>query len=508
LNKSIISTGSKEATQAGVEILKAGGNAFDAAVAAVFTSMTSEFALTGAGGGGAMMIRKPDFDPVLYDFFVDTPPRTGKKELDFFGVEVDFGDSTQTFHIGKGSAAVPGTLLGLVIVQEQFGVLPLPVVMEPAIKLAQEGYVLNKKQAYIFKILEPIFTHTKTGRDLFCSNGKMLSEGHRFVNSDFAEFLKRVSWEGATSFYLGEYAELIAQTFGKEGLLNEKSMSLYHVSVRKPVMTKFMGTQVYSNPAPSAGGTLIIFLLRLLEEGKLKDLNMGHIIQAMAVTNSARKEVCINPNKEYQIEQLLEDEIFNGNLEKFLSKCTESDNNFTISGRGETTHVSVIDKDMNCASVTTTNGEGCGYILPGTGIMLNNMLGEEDLNPLGFHQWRHPMRLPTMVSPTIIMKDNQPFIILGSGGSNRIRSAIVQVILNYMVKGIGLDEAIISSRIHLEGKTLYYEPGLDFLTADLPEDITLHPFEEKNLFFGGVNAVTLTEGASDIRRGGTFEIVD
>ncbi len=118
MNKSIISTGSKEATQAGVEILKAGGNAFDAAVAAVFTSMTSEFALTGAGGGGAMMIRKPDSDPVLYDFFVDTPPLIGKEELDFFGVEVDFGDSTQTFHIGKGSAAVPGTLLGLVIVQE------------------------------------------------------------------------------------------------------------------------------------------------------------------------------------------------------------------------------------------------------------------------------------------------------------------------------------------------------------------------------------------------------
>ena len=506
MNKSIISTGSKEATQAGVEILKAGGNAFDAAVAAVFASMTSEFALTGAGGGGAMMIYKPDAEPVLYDFFVDTPFRTGKEKLDFFGVEVDFGDSTQTFHIGKGSAAVPGTLLGLVIVQEQFGVLPLPVVMEPAIKLAREGYVLNKQQAYIFKLLEPIFTHTKEGRELFCSNGKILSGGHRFVNLDFAEFLERIAWEGATSFYLGEYAELIAQTFGKEGLLNEKSMSLYHVAVRKPVMTSFMGTEVYSNPAPSVGGTLIIFLLQLLEKAKLKDINITHIVQAMAATNLARKNVCTNPNKEYQIEELLEDGIFNGNLANFLSKYIKSDD-LRKPGRGETTHVSVIDKDMNCASVTTTNGEGCGYILPGTGIMLNNMLGEEDLNPLGFHQWRHPMRLPTMVSPTIIMKDNLPFILLGSGGSNRIRSAIVQVILNYIVKGMGLDEAIISSRIHLEGKMLYCEPDVDFLTADLPKDITLHPFEEKNLFFGGVNAVTLTDGFSDPRRGGTFEIV-
>ncbi len=508
MNKGIISTGSKEATEAGAEILRAGGNAFDAAVAAVFTSMTSEFALTGAGGGGAMMIRKSDAQPVVYDFFVDTPPRTGKEKLDFFGVEVDFGDSSQTFHIGKGSAAVPGTLLGLIIVQEQFGVLPLPVVMEPAIKLAREGYLLNKKQAYIFKILEPIFTHTEAGRDLFCSNGEMLSEGDRFINSDFAEFLERVSWEGATSFYLGEYAELIAKTFGEEGLLNEKSMSLYHVSVRKPVMTNFMGTEVYSNPAPSAGGTLIIFLLRLLEDEKLKDLNITHIIQAMAVTNLARKEVCTNPNKEYQVEQLLENKIFQKYLEGLLSKCDNSDDGISLSGRGETTHVSVIDKDMNCAGVTTTNGEGCGYILPGTGIMLNNMLGEEDLNPLGFHQWRHPMRLPTMVSPTIILKNNLPFILLGSGGSNRIRSAIVQVILNYMVKGTSLEEAIIAPRIHLEGRELYHEPGIALDNIDLPEYYTLHPFEVKNLFFGGVNAVTLTEGVSDIRRGGTFEIVE
>ena len=508
MNKSIISTGSKEATDAGEEILRAGGNAFDAAVAAVFTSMTSEFALTGAGGGGAMMIRKSNSNPVLYDFFVETPPRTGNESLDFFGVDVNFGDSKQLFHIGKGSAAVPGTLLGLVIIQEQFGNLPLPVVMEPAIKLAREGYILNKNQAYIFHILDPIFTHTKEGRDLFCSNGKMLAEGDRFINSDFAEFLERISWEGATSFYLGEYAELIAQTFGDEGLLNEKSMSLYHVSVRKPVVTSFMGTQVYSNPAPSAGGTLIIFLLKLLEESKLDDINIQQLIHAIMVTSLARREVCTNPNKEYQIEQLLEDDIFSHNLERFLSRCIDSDREPSIPGRGETTHVSVIDKEMNCASVTTTNGEGCGYILPGTGIMMNNMLGEEDLNPLGFHKWRHAMRLPTMVSPSIIMKDNLPCLLLGSGGSNRIRSAIVQVILNFIIQKMDLKEAVSAPRIHLEGNKLYHEPGLILDTIDLPDYITLHPFEEKNLFFGGVNAVTLSEGVSDIRRGGTVEIIE
>ena len=135
------------------------------------------------------------------------------------------------------------------------------------------------------------------------------------------------------------------------------------------------------------------------------------------------------------------------------------------------------------------------------------MLGEEDLNPLGFHQWTHPMRLPTMVSPTIIMKEKQPYILLGSGGSNRIRSAIVQVILNCIDKKKGLEEAILSPRIHLEGSQLFFEPGINISYNDVSDNITLHPFDEKNLFFGGVNAVTQTEGFSDPRRGGTFEIV-
>ena len=123
MNKGIVSTGSKEATNAAVDILKLGGNAFDAAVSAVFTSMTSEFALTGVGGGGAMMISTPNKKPILFDFFVDTPSVDGKKELDFFGIQVDFGDSSQLFHIGKGSAAVPGTLMGLISIQKKFGKL-------------------------------------------------------------------------------------------------------------------------------------------------------------------------------------------------------------------------------------------------------------------------------------------------------------------------------------------------------------------------------------------------
>jgi gamma-glutamyltranspeptidase/glutathione hydrolase len=227
----------------------------------------------------------------------------------------------------------------------------------------------------------------------------------------------------------------------------------------------------------------------------------------MALSNIARQEVCTDPDNESQINQLLEKEIFSGYMDKFCSQYRQFNNENPVFGRGETTHVSVIDKDMNAASVTTTNGEGCGYILPGTGIMLNNMLGEEDLNPQGFHNWSHSRRLPTMISPSIITQNGKPMMIIGSGGSNRIRSAMVQVLINYIYKKLTLQESIEDSRIHLEGDGLYYEPGIDISENDLLGHLSLHPFEEKNLFFGGVNAVTLSDGFSDPRRGGAFEIV-
>ena len=135
------------------------------------------------------------------------------------------------------------------------------------------------------------------------------------------------------------------------------------------------------------------------------------------------------------------------------------------------------------------------------------MLGEEDLNPQGFHNWPHTRRLPTMMSPSIITQGGKPIMIIGSGGSNRIRSAMLQVLINYLCKEMKLQESIETSRIHLEGKELYYEPGIDISNRNITDQISLHPFEKKNLFFGGVNAVTLTEGFSDSRRGGTFEIV-
>ena len=179
----------------------------------------------------------------------------------------------------------------------------------------------------------------------------------------------------------------------------------------------------------------------------------------MQVTSIARNEICLDPEDEFQISQVLEPEIFNHYLQLFDSGDTSLKNEQNPASRGgATTHVSILDKHGNAASVTTTNGEGCGYVIPEMGTMLNNMLGEEDLNPQGFHQWPWQRRLPTMISPTLVMGEKGGEMVLGSGGSNRLRSAISQVILNFFVKNMDLESAVYAARIHLEGSILHFEP--------------------------------------------------
>ena len=182
-----------------------------------------------------------------------------------------------------------------------------------------------------------------------------------------------------------------------------------------------------------------------------------------------------------------------------------------------TTHISVADDEGNVASLTASNGEGSAYVLPGTGILLNNMLGEEDLNPKGFHQWQPDRRLASMMSPLVALQADGRKLALGTGGSNRIRSAITQVMLNSCHLGMPLQQAIDAPRLHLEGHKLSIEPGFDvqfdqWLEQQFGESAPQsHVWPAPNLFFGGVHAVRAGrdgefEGVGDARRNGAVEI--
>ena len=505
MNKGLISTGSKEATEAASEILKLGGNAFDAAICAVMTSMTSEVNLTSMAGGGAMLAYKKGEKPLLFDFFVNAPSLKDNRSFEFYKTDINFGDTTQIFHIGKGSIAVPGNVKGLLHTHKRLGKLPFRIVCEPAIEIARNGTKLSKSQSYITSLLQKILQTSEASKKLFFQDDKLISEGDVFKNEDLAEFIEWISEDGDRPFYEGELGRKMIDYLGDDGLISQKDLLDYQVVEREPLKQVINSKLLYANPSPSVGGTLIVFLLRMLHRiNETYSFSHNLLVYLMAATTKARFEYFKSPDDEYQLNRILNEDVVN----RYYQIANKNILNFTDSFKdnkfGSTTHVSVLDKDGNAASVTTTNGESCGHVLPGTGVILNNMLGEEDLNPLGFHNWSDSKRLPTLICPSLLLtKEGAVDLVLGSAGSNRIRSAIVQVILNYLVKGMSLEESICFPRIHLEGHDLHFEPGINFNQDILnSKHISFNAFSDKNLFFGGVNSVSQFEAVADPRRGG------
>ena len=501
----MISTGSKEASQTALEILKLGGNAFDASIAAVMTSMTSEVNLTSMAGGGALLAYINGQEPILYDFFVDAPCIDKNKNFEFYNTAIDFGETEQVFHIGKGSIAIPGNIKGLLYTHAKLGRLPLKIITEPAKEIAKNGVKLSPSQAYITSLLSSIIDKSKDSIKLFFKKDKIISEGDMFLNPDFSDFIEWITEEGDRPFYEGEIGRKMVDYLGEDGLISMEGLKSYQVYEREPLKHEILNRMFFTNPAPSVGGTLIIFLLSILQKinSNYKFDNLL-LVKIMAATARARYDYFKNPNDEYQLNLILDNAIIDEYVNLTNNNILDQAMDFTDNGFGSTTHVSVVDKDGNASSITTTNGESCGHVLPGTGVILNNMLGEQDLNPLGFHNWDRQKRMPTLISPSLLLnKNGKVDLVIGSAGSNRIRSAIIQVIGNYLIKGMTLKESIYASRLHLEDNQIYLEPKIEIDNNLLSnKNIRVNEFHDINLFFGGVNAVTLDEAVSDPRRGG------
>ena len=499
----MISTGSKEASEAAQEILKLGGNAFDASIAAVMVSMTSEVNLTSMAGGGAMLAYRKGEKPILFDFFVDAPSMRDKIFFEFYKTAVDFGETKQTFHIGKGSVAIPGNVKGLLHIHKRLGRIPLKAVTEPAIEIAKKGVKLSESQAYITSLLDPIIKTSNDSRKLFYHNDKLLSKGEVFLNPDLSEFIEWITEEGDRPFYEGELARKIVDYLGEDGLIRIEDLARYKVYERFPLSHKLMNSTFYTNPAPSVGGTLIVFFLKMLHYIDINyKLSYDRLVRLMAATAKARTDFYKDPNDDFQLDELLNLNTIKKYAELSKENIFSTYNDFHDNGLGSTTHVSVLDKEGNAASITTTNGESCGHILPDTGIILNNMLGEQDLNPLGFHKWNKTKRMPTLISPSLLIdKAGEVNMVIGSAGSNRIRSAIIQVINNYILKKMNLKDSIYEPRLHLEEDCLYLEPGV-IIDQEFSNNLKINSFSNINLFFGGVNAVTRGEAVADPRRGG------
>ena len=505
--KGAVAAGHPATAEAAAWVLETGGNAFDAALAGLCAACVAEPVLSSLGGGGFLLAHQSGGMNTLYDFFVQTPLRKRSvPELDFYPILADFGTAQQEFHIGMGSIATPGIIKGLLQIHSELGTLPMREIVLPAVDFARNGIVLNRLQAYIFSVVAPVYLSTRGARRIYSSSridDSLAVEGEQLRQPELADALELLAIEGERLFYQGEMgAGLIAACETGGGYLRKADLENYRVLKREPLGYDYLNARIFTNPPPSSGGSLIGFAHALLEpydQGEFGSVqHLGLLSEVMAQTNLARMENGQTANG--GAGNLLHAET----IARFQSALA----GHPLNSRG-TTHISVVDARGNAASLTLSNGEGSGYVLPGTGIMLNNMLGEEDLNPGGFHQWDTDVRVSSMMSPTLAI-DQDRVIALGSGGSNRLRTAILQTLNNLYYFGMDVQEAVNSPRLHVEKDLLSIEPGFPETTvnevcARYPNH---HRWTEQNLFFGGTHTVIRDgrgfSGAGDPRRGGVF----
>ncbi len=526
--KGIIVGGHELTVSAGAAMFARGGNAFDAAVAAAFASFVTESALTSAGGGGFMTLHTASGDNIVYDFFTSMPGlgASNKGKLDFFPLHIDFADALQTVYIGRAAAAVPGVIAGLDEVQKHHCALPVEVLLEPAISLARGGVSVNAAQTYFNTLLAPMLRASREPENIYMPAGAALKEGEVIVHESMARTFESLVRDGLDSFYTGHTAEGILKGFGVDngGLITEEDLAAYRPIKRKPLELIYRGRTIYTNPPPSAGGLLIAFALKLLEEmdvrgpGHNMALYMRRLAHVMNVTDEARRASFDTSLHNADIlEHFLSDEHVNG-FRGRLFKAVESDESGdgVCDGAGarplgDTTHISVADSEGNLVSMTTSVGMGCGFMIPGTGIMMNNMLGEHDLNPRGFHTIAAGLRLSSMMAPTIVMREGRGEMVLGSGGSKRIRSAVLQTILNVIDFGLPVDKAVNEARIHFEDGLIDVEEGVADAEIEALIAMGAHVkrWSKKDMYFGGVHTISreggVFRGSGDRRRGGAVE---
>jgi gamma-glutamyltranspeptidase/glutathione hydrolase len=440
-----IAAGHPLTAEAGGRVLREGGNAVDALLAAAFTAFVTEGPLTGPAGGGLLLVHERGGETTLLDCFFAAPvARLGEMDE----VLIDFEDAgTQVFHVGDGSVAVPGLLAGLEEAHRRFATLPWANVVEPALELARQGVVCDEPRAFLHRILAEILLRDEGGRRVYGNPA-------RVVTDDLCATLERIRDTGSEAV-----AELLPEF--------QDDLASYEVSARAPLEADLLGCRVFAAPVPSRGGRIVV-----------------EILESLAAAGSPS----------------LHDEA------RALQLAYGASASGLLTG---TTHVSVVDASGTAAALSSTLGSGSGVFRGGA--QLNNMLGELDVIGVGS---RAPgTRLPTMLTPTLVLEDERPRLILGSAGSVRLAGAIAQVAWNVLRWSAPVAKAIDAPRMHVEGSTLHLEGGIaDDAALRLHDSWEVVRWAGLNLYFGGVQAVELRSdgtlaAAGDPRRGGAGLVV-
>lgn len=482
-----VAAGSAGAVHAGLDILRAGGSAVDAVLACAFASAVTEPVLSSLGGGGFLLHAPVDGEPQLLDFFVSVPGLGGGTApthvqtvvVDFAKAGPAASSSEQVFHGGWGTVAVPGCLAGYLDAHRRWGRLPLSSVVAPAERLAREGVQLSPVQRRFVTLTADLLMLTPDSEALF---GVAHRDG-RYANPGYADLLHALAHGELTGAQDPAYSgRLLAASHESGGLLTARDLGSFSPELRTPREAERSGVRMWTNPPPSSGGSIVLDALDRLPElaGTGRDIDWA----AVAV---AQVEAVLAHRSPGQV----------------------------ATG---TTHISVVDADGSVAAITTSNGSGSGTVVPGWGVTLNNMLGEEDLQP------GEPLlpgeRMGSMMAPTLLVWPDGARVVLGTGGSERIRSTLVAVLARLIDQGDSLADAVAAPRVHVSSSNaVHVEPGLDDASLVAIARLAasrgwpgVEAWPTSNVYFGGVHAVRRAgdgdvTAVGDARRGGAAAVL-
>jgi gamma-glutamyltranspeptidase / glutathione hydrolase len=455
------------------EVLNEGGNAVDAAIASYLVACIAEPCMASLAAGFFALYWPKDTKPVALDAFCQTPGE--KKPMDqteFFPVEVDFGSQKELFYAGMGSVAVPTAIDGLFSLHQRYASMPLPELAQPAIEAAARGIPLSNFQHHDLTLLTPIYRHDALLRNSLFTNGQLNPPGSNFSLQEFSDYLYFLCRDSARSFYEGEVADrLIQLSESNGGHLSSRDLKSASAHWSDAICTKGQSGVLYTVPYPSYGA----YMLRYWFD------------------SYGRRSAGDFPEK---IRRTFRDTFA---ISRPPASWTKN-----LSTKG-TSHFSIIDRSGHSIGVTYSIGEGSGRVIPGTGVHLNNMLGESALLPDGFHSWVPAARLVSMMSPAGVFREKDAArIVLGSGGAGRIPFVLAQAITGWLKETESIASVIEKPRIHYDGVNWHAEPGGGQLLPVQGTNKVVWP--ESNMYFGGVHAVEFDgdgyRAAADFRRDG------
>jgi gamma-glutamyltranspeptidase/glutathione hydrolase len=501
------SAGTPYAAEAAAEVCRAGGNAADAAVAAAAAVSVTEPLLSSIGGGGFALVHSPAGKAELIDYY-DTMPGKGLPASAFGAggkpqtVVLKYGAGVNST-VGGASVAVPGAVKGWEALLARHGRLTLKETLDPAIQLSREGFRLCKTSAMWFQVAEEVLRLTDETRKTFYKGDSVYLEGEEVRFPELADTLEAIGEGGAELLYEGELGRRLSEYIIRAGgIITERDLAEYEAVIREPLAVAYGPGEIYTNGPPSAGGPTLAQMLNIVSGYDLAAMSEAHYARVMAGAMGLALQ-----DREVAYVDGAENEIV---AQRLTSEEYAKQQRRRIFGSSQTTHISCVDAEGFAVSITATMGYGSGLVIPATGIPMNNTLGEPELNPKGFHALEPGERLISSMSPTIVSSEEGGLISLGSPGASRIPTAILQTLVNVLDLGMPLETAVLAPRFHAEGGLFAYEAGAR--TADLDRYEQVLPFDEPNMYFGGVNAVRRTpegpfEAAADPRRSGGVAFV-